>query len=144
VNATASDFTLDRASRFYVTLGAGISSQEFLGMASATLALRGWQLSARALIADGLDFAVSPTESVAEVGLLVGRTWHAGSTSIYAQAGPIRASTVTRGKFLYQEDSAFETKVYEEIDRQNLGLGLEAGSPRTARSAASASPWWPI
>jgi len=96
-------------------------------MASATLALRGWQLSARALIADGLDFAVSPTESVAEVGLLVGRTWHAGSTSIYAQAGPIRASTVTRGKFLYQEDSAFETKVYEEIDRQNLGLGLEAG-----------------
>ena len=111
----------------FVTLAPGFSNLEFLGMAGLTVAVGGWQVTARALISDGIDFEVSPTESVNDIGLLVGRSWLLNGMRLYAQGGPVRANTVARGAFLYKDDEAFRTEIYEKIQRQTLGLGVEAG-----------------
>jgi hypothetical protein len=124
---SATVLTVDRTSRMFVTLAPGFSNLEFLGMAGLTVAVGGWQVTARALISDGLDFEVSPTESVNDVGLLFGRSWLWNGTRIYAQGGPVLANTVARGAFLYKEDEGFGTDVYEKLRRQTLGLGVEAG-----------------
>ncbi|HEY4187251.1 MAG TPA: hypothetical protein VGP07_19400 [Polyangia bacterium] len=123
----------DRTPRVFLTLAPGLSNLQLLGMASFTVEVATWQVSVRALLADGLDFDLSPTESVYDYALSIGKAWHRGGRTTYLSGGMGWATTVRRGKFLYKEDEGFGTLVYEELGGHGLAFAFEAGLAWDAR-----------
>lgn len=123
----------DSAPRVFLTLAPGVSNLEFLGMASFTVEIATWQLSLRGLLADGIDFDVSPTESVNDYALSIGKAWHREARTLYVSGGMGRATTVRRGAFLHKEDEAFGTSVYEELHDRGLAFAFEVGVAWDAR-----------
>jgi hypothetical protein len=110
-----------------------VSNLQLAGAASLTVEIAHFQLSARWLWADGVDFDVSPTESIEERAVLLARTWRSGSRTLYLGAGLARVSTERRGAFLGFEDSPLQTALYESLRANTWGFPLEAGVAWDAR-----------